>query len=247
MEGLPAFATFINNGNGTGTIHAVPVAGDGGNYAITVVAKDNGGGNSSLALETSAQFILTALSNNEPPQLRFVGDKVAVIGEELVFAVSVSDLDQDPLTFSATGLPTSATFAGTNVYGAAEFRWTPTAGDSGSRAVTLKVTDSGKGVVANQLSDQETINIVVRGANQKPKLAPIGGRQLAEGQGLSILLTATDNDSDPLTFLARNLPDGATLNGQTGQFNWTPRFDQAGPYSVRFEASDGSRFSTRTF
>ena len=63
-EGLPAFATFTDNGNGTATIHAAPQPGDRGNYPVTVTARDNGNCNSAAVLTGQAQFILTAGSLN---------------------------------------------------------------------------------------------------------------------------------------------------------------------------------------
>jgi hypothetical protein len=38
---------------------------------------------------------------------------------------------------------------------------------------------------------------------------------------------------------ATGLPAGASLHTSSGEFNWSPTFDQAGPYPVVFSASDG--------
>ena len=172
--------------------------------------------------------------------MNYVGSKVAVPGQSLVFSVLVTDADQDPLTFSATGLPSGATFTATAVYGVAEFRWTPAAGQTGTYPVTLKVADDGHGNPARILSDEESLSIVVRATNAAPALRPIGTREVAEGTVLNIALSATDSDGDPVTFAALGLPSGATLNAQTGAFRWTPNYVQSGQYVVRFEASDGN-------
>jgi Putative Ig domain len=42
------------------------------------------------------------------------------------------------------------------------------------------------------------------------------------------------------------LPTGAFFNRQTGQFKWTPGFDQAGEHVVRFGATDPSGLSSMT-
>jgi hypothetical protein len=60
------------------------------------------------------------------------------------------------------------------------------------------------------------------------------------GQNLSFSLSAADPDNDHLVYSAANLPPGATFNSQTGEFSWTPGYDQAGTYDVHFEVSDGS-------
>ncbi|MFC1894166.1 dockerin type I domain-containing protein [Chloroflexota bacterium] len=35
------------------------------------------------------------------------------------------------------------------------------------------------------------------------------------------------------------MPDGANFDADTQTFSWTPRYDQAGVYTVHFEVSDG--------
>src|SRR5690606_10970396 len=143
VENLPAFATLIDNGDGTGIIRVAPVAGNRGNTTITVRATDNGNGVPAAALSGTAQFILSVTAPNEPPVMVATGDKVAVIGEALIFNIQVADPDEDPLTWAADNLPVGAAFAGTTVYGVARFTWTPTADDAGSHTITLRVTDSG--------------------------------------------------------------------------------------------------------
>ncbi len=64
-------------------------------------------------------------------------------------------------------------------------------------------------------------------------------RPVVEGQPLEFTVTANDPEGAPLTFSASNLPDGASFDTVTGTFSWTPRYDQAGVYVVRFEVSDG--------
>jgi hypothetical protein len=64
-------------------------------------------------------------------------------------------------------------------------------------------------------------------------------RPTSEGQSIEFTISATDPEDDPLTFTAYNLPEGASFNAETRTFSWTPRYDQAGVYVVRFEVSDG--------
>jgi hypothetical protein len=59
------------------------------------------------------------------------------------------------------------------------------------------------------------------------------------GKPLTFTIAADDVDGDTLLYSASNLPDGATFDSDTQTFSWTPRYDQAGVYSVRFEVSDG--------
>jgi hypothetical protein len=78
------------------------------------------------------------------------------------------------------------------------------------------------------------------GVNTPPVLNPVGARSGNEGNLLTFIVLATDADGDPLTYSASNLPEGANFNPATRTFSWTPRYNQAGAYAVRFEVSDGS-------
>jgi hypothetical protein len=53
------------------------------------------------------------------------------------------------------------------------------------------------------------------------------------------MITAADAEGDTLVYSASGLPDGATFDPDTRTFSWTPRYDQAGDYTVHFEVSDG--------
>jgi hypothetical protein len=77
-----------------------------------------------------------------------------------------------------------------------------------------------------------------------PSVDPVPTQTLAEQQPLSFFVSAQD-PGDPLTFTAQGLPDGATLDSQTGEFRWTPRQGQAGNYTVNFTVTDGSLSASR--
>jgi hypothetical protein len=75
--------------------------------------------------------------------------------------------------------------------------------------------------------------------NTPPTLDPIGNKNVAEGQLLEFIVTASDPDEDNLTFSASNLPLGAVFDTNTATFNWTPGFGDAGNYTnVEFTVTD---------
>ncbi len=82
--------------------------------------------------------------------------------------------------------------------------------------------------------------------NPPPVLDAIGNKSVNENAALSFTINATDPDSEPITYLAQNLPSGATLDAQTGDFAWTPSYIQAGSYQVRFIASDDNSHDSET-
>jgi len=86
---------------------------------------------------------------NHPPTLSPIGDKEVTVGQSLTFTVSATDVDNDTLTYSASNLPTAASFdAFTRI-----FSWTPSAAGTYS-GVHFEVSDS-------EFNDSEEITITV--------------------------------------------------------------------------------------
>src|SRR6185312_5243228 len=126
------------------------------------------------ALSASSSFVLTVNAGNDPPRIAYTGGLVAVVGQELRATLRAIDPDQDSLTWTADGLPAGATLTAGTVYGTADLRWTPAAGDAGQHPVTFRVTD-GTG------SDMRTVSLVVRSANAAPVVAPVADLLAHEG------------------------------------------------------------------
>ena len=70
-------------------------------------------------------------------------------------------------------------------------------------------------------------------------LNPVGNKTANEGQTLKFTLSVTTSEGKAVNYSALNLPEGATINSETGEFAWTPSVGQAGTYNIRFQASDG--------
>ncbi len=178
---------------------------------------------------------------SEPPHLAYIGDKVAVIGTPFQLTLFAGDLDQQPLSFSAIGLPADATLTPSSIYGQATLSWTPTADDAGVYGVTFQVTNTGNGNPALVASDAQSIHLVARAGDQAPILQAPGDQTVAEGQTLTVALSATDPDGDNLTYSVSNAPPGSTFDPAGGVLSWATNFIQAGDYpNVIFTASDGS-------
>ena len=102
-------------------------------------------------------------------------------------------------------------------------------------------TTNGQATVQAKVDDQiVSTTITVGNTNQAPILSPIEDKIVDEGQKLQFTISGSDPDGDPLTYSASNLPSGAQLNSTTGEFFWTPTYEQAGTYTVTFNVSDGS-------
>ncbi len=75
--------------------------------------------------------------------------------------------------------------------------------------------------------------------NNPPVFDAVPAKSVNEGQLLSFTVNAVDPESQPVTYSTGTLPAGAAFNAATRTFSWTPGYDQAGPYTVEFRASDG--------
>jgi hypothetical protein len=168
---------------------------------------------------------------NSAPVLSIIGNKSVNEGALLNFTLSAIDADGDTLTYSASNLPSGATFNTST----RTFSWTPNYVQAGSYPnVHFQVSDG-------SLTDSEDISITVNNVGQAPVLGTIGNKSVNEGVLLSFTISATDGDGDTLTYSASNLPIGATFNTSTRTFFWTPNYVQAGSYpNVHFQVSDGS-------
>jgi len=75
--------------------------------------------------------------------------------------------------------------------------------------------------------------------NTAPELNTIGDRTVDAGNTLSFTISASDADDDTLSYSASGLPDGASLDSESGSFSWTPDVAQIGSHNVVFEVTDG--------
>ncbi len=235
----PTGATLTNNGNGTATFNWTPNFTQAGNYSVNVTVTDGGG------LSNTQSFNITVNNVNRAPALDAIGNQTVNEGQSLTFTATASDPDGNALTFTGSNLPTGASVSATGA-----FSWTPSFTQAGNYPnVTITVTDNG----SPALSATRSFNITVGNTDRPPVLSPspIGSRNVNEGELLEIALSATDPDSDPLTFTGANLPTGATVtdnNNGTATFSWTPDFTQAGNYpNVTLTVSDGTLTDSEIF
>jgi len=162
--------------------------------------------------------------NNLTPVLQAIGDKSVDENVILTFNITATDPEGDPITYSAQGLPSGATFSGQT------FTWTPSYSQAGSYSVTFRASDGNS-------MDSETITITVSNVNRAPVLGAISDQSVNENTLLSFSVNATDPDGQTLTYSVTGLPSGAALASQT--FTWTPTYNQAGTFALTFTVDDG--------
>ena len=228
-KNMPANATFVDSGNGSGSFSFNPNFTQAGIYNVTFKALDGNAADSEIVQ-------ITVNNTNRAPVLDSIRSKTVAEGATLTFRVHATDPDVDVLVLTSINNPTNSTFIDSG-NGAGSFSFTPNFAQAGVYNVTFKAADA-------SLSDSEIVQITVTDVgNQAPVLDSIRAKSVTENGNLTFRVHATDPDGTTPTLTAASVPTNATFfdsgNG-AGSFTFNPSFAQAGVYNVTFRASDGA-------
>jgi hypothetical protein len=161
------------------------------------------------------------------PQFTSVPSQTVVEGQSLSFTVSATDADADELTYTATTLPSGATFNG------GSFSWTPSEGDAGSYVASFEVTDG-------YLTDTVNVSITVTPLNHMPEITlfePADSSVFEEGSTIEVNVAANDADGDSLSYLIEI--DGVQVS-TSSSYSWTTDYESAGTHTIKVTISDGT-------
>lgn len=180
--------------------------------------------------------VIDASCNNQKPTITPIPDRADSEGAPVSLQVTATDLDGDPLTFSATGLPpgvsidpSTGLISGTISYDASQ-------GNPVQYDVVVKVNDGKPG-----LPSEEPFTWTVNDVNRPPGFSsPPGDQSSTEGDVISLQFTAADPDGDPLTYGATGLPPGLTIDPSTGLVSGTISYSAytGSAYTVQITATD---------
>jgi parallel beta-helix repeat protein len=236
-SGLPPRAHFTAAPNSqSGTFSWVTKKNDPGTYVMTFTASN--------ALSGTAQTIITCTDVNVAPVVTSPAALSVRALETLTVNVDAYDPDGQAITsLTALGLPAGASFVAAPDHESGIMTWTPGVGDQGTRTVRFRA--------ANSFADTSTTVITVNPPDQPPVVvapASVGGD---EAQPLSLVVSASDPDGDPLTSLtASPVPSGASFTSAAGATSgtlaWTPTYTQAGVYGVTFTVTNAKTGSAAT-
>jgi PKD repeat protein/methionine-rich copper-binding protein CopC len=200
---LPSGATFND-----GVFNWTPDYNQAGTYQVTFTVSD---GN----LTDEETITITVNDVNRAPTLNPIGDKTTDENLNLNFTVTGTDPDDDPLTYSATNLPTGATFTNDGV-----FNWTPTYNQSGTYTLTFTVSDG-------NLTSTETITITVNDVdNVAPSVISVdpANNKVIKVANKALVITFSENIKAGSAFTSIKVtnPDGVkvkplykVINGKT--------------------------------
>jgi len=220
--------SIVGVGGIAGTAYTYsPGFSDSGTYSVTIQVDDGNGGTDSETITITVDDVVVTPSNNAPV-LGSIGIQGVNEGATLTVALTATDADGDTLTYSVTsgvGSITGTTYTyipGLDANHVNEVT-----------SVTIQVSDGTD-------TDSEIITVTVTDVNRVPVLTAIGAQSVDEEDTLSFTISATDADTDTLTYSATGLPIDATFNTGTGAFSWTPGDDDVGNVDVTFSVSDGN-------
>jgi hypothetical protein len=243
----PSFVTVTTTnpgtGNATGNLHLAPSVGDQGTYLATIAASDGSLNNQKTVMITVNPTTDRAPVLNQPSNMSVGGCGPASADQ----AISGSDPDGDPLTFSKVAGPTYMTVTTTS----------PTTGNIHLAPSPTEPTGTSTGTVRasdGTLSADRSFTITHTGTNCPPTLDPINNMFVAEGATLDQTVTGHDPNGNALTFSKASGPTFMTvtttspgIGTATGNIHLAPGFSDAGTFSAAVQVSDGSLSTQGTF
>lgn len=215
---LPPGATFDP---ATGFFSWTPSAVDIADHGITFSVTDG--------LFVDAESLTISVKDDVPPVFDSIPDKTVDENSLLTFTITATEANGETVSFSAFDLPPGATLD--PVTGV--FSWTPSFSQAGVYPDVTFIAHSGS---PDQM-DIESVSITVNNIDRAPVLDPTGSKSTTTGVNLAFTLTGLDPDGGAISFSAIGLPAGATLDGVSGVFSWTP--PDAGTFPVTFRITSG--------
>ncbi|MEC4987478.1 MAG: putative Ig domain-containing protein, partial [Oscillatoria sp. PMC 1068.18] len=230
-SGLP---DGLNIDQNSGIISGIPSNDAVGSNNVTVSVSDG-------EATVNDIFNLTVNNTNDVPTVTQIGDRQAKQGDLFSLDVSenFSDIDVgDSLIYSATNLPDGLTIDITT----GVIQGIPTNNAVGVSQVTVTADDGNGGSVS------QTFELNVANTNDAPILVEaIADSQVTENTFFTLDTSNyfNDIDSDTLTYTADNLPEGLTLDSNTGVISGIPT--TIGNYEILVTADDGNETVSDTF
>jgi hypothetical protein len=230
---LPQGATYQD---ATQTFSWAPTYDQSGDYTPSFKVTDGAGASDEMTIP------IKVININRAPTIAAILAQSADENKDFTLVVPEGqDLDKEDigkLTYTVENLPQGATFdAATRT-----IHWLPTYDQAGVYD-GIKVTV--KDVLG--LTASTTFKITVKNVNRPPVIDALADQTVDETKFLQFRVKGSDpdkEDADKLFITASNLPPGAVVEDQGSLlFTWTPTFEQAGIYKVKFTITDPGKLT----
>ena len=226
-SGLPAGATVSRVNDTTFTFTWTPSQQDAGTFRTGFTVQDPEGAADRLSLALTVEVPEKAV--NLPPVFKDTATFELEIeeGRSLELTVQAEDPNGDPVVVYARNLLQNADFDPVT----SRFTFRPGFTQAGSYGFLLVATDG-------NLSTSRMLSVRVKDSDIPPLILPLADQEIFEGGQLTFVVTAVDSGGDALSYEAASLPRGASLDPLTGNFLFTPDYNQAGSYSIPVRVKD---------
>ena len=174
---------------------------------------------------------------NTEPTLSTPADQSHTEGDTVSLQLSANDPDNDPLSYSASGLPAGLSLEPSSGL----ISGTLAAGAVGSYTVDISVSDGNGGSASASFG----WTVEAPPVNQVPVLTNPGDQLHTVGDNVSLQLVANDADGDSLSFSAVGLPSGLSVDTTSGAIGGV--LSSEGSFSVTASVSDGNSTSSQSF
>ena len=218
----------MRSGEGYGITHSFSHRfGMGNNATATQLIVRWPSGTVDTAYNVSAnQFLSLQEGDTAPPTLAAIANQSTNSSSPVTLQISAADPHNNTLTYSAEGLPTGLTIN----HNTGRITGT-TAAVSGTFLVTVSVTD---GWSTTSRTFSWSINTP---SNSPPTLIHPGNQLTTVGHLITLPLSATDSEGQPLVYSATGLPNGLSIHSQSGLISGTAQTEQTTQTTV--SVSDG--------
>jgi len=218
---LPGGLSFLNNGNGTGTLSGTPHAGSNGIFDLGITATNG------LGSPVYQSFVLTVV---EAPAITSNAAATFTVGTPGTFTVTTSGYPLATSMAESGSLPNGINFHNNN-NGTATLSGTPSAGSGGPYTITFTATNSA-GSSANQS--------FVLTVDEAPAITSSNATTFTVGSSGSFSISATGYPV-PAVNVGGSLPNGVSITTSNGTttLSGSPAAGSGGSYNLVINADNG--------
>ncbi|MBE9078258.1 putative Ig domain-containing protein [Romeria aff. gracilis LEGE 07310] len=207
----------------TGLLRWTPTA--VGTQEATIKVIDGKGGES---LQKLALTVNPAAAN-QAPTITSTPRTTVQLGNTFFYQVSTSDAEGDRVSYSLETAPAGMTLQDGVI------SWTPTAAQSGTHPVTIKVSDG-------KLATTQSFPLTVahQSVNYAPTITSAPNLVTNLEQTYVYDLVGSDPDGDRVFWSLEKAPSGMVIDAETGALRWQPQPGQIGTHQVLVKITDAA-------